>query len=114
MASTSSATDWVTRTPSSAASARAWPVTAEVALPALSGQGTQLAAVHPLLCLAQRRPDGQHLLDLLDLTAYEQVDDPRGDRRLAQHLDPAGEPLSALCSFTQASRAAVNCSTGSA
>jgi hypothetical protein len=53
----------------------------------LPRQGTQLRGVHTLLRLAQRVPDRDHLLDLGALTAYEQVDHPRGHRGFPQLLD---------------------------
>ena len=91
VASTWSATASVTRVPASSATRARLGGDRGGQLAALPGQRAQLVARHGRLRLAQRRPDGEHLLDLLGLAADQQVDHPRGGRRLAQRLDLRGQ-----------------------
>ena len=96
VASTWSATAGVTSDPSLAGERPRAGGDGRGELSPLPGQRPQLLAVEAGLRLAQRGAHREHLVDLLGLVPHQQVDHPRGQRGLAQRLDPRGELLVAF------------------
>ena len=101
VASTWSATAWVTLTPSARASPRACVVTAAVSwrrcrVRARSSSPSRLA------CASRSAvPTCSTCSTCGGVAAYEQVDDPRGQRRLLQRLEPGGQLLVGLVLLDQ-------------